>query len=41
MKEENTASTKEKKTLEGIVGVELRQGRLTGKLQEDIPPGLL
>ena len=40
-KEDNTAIPEEEKTLEGIVGVELRQGRLTGKLQEDIPPGLL
>ena len=41
VKEDNTAIPEEEKTLEGIVGVELRQGRLTGKLQEDIPPGLL
>lgn len=38
VKEDNTAIPEEEKTLEGIVGVELRQGRLTGKLQEDIPP---
>lgn len=41
VKEDNTAIPEEKKTLEYIVGVELRQSRLTGKLQEDISTGLL
>lgn len=41
VKEDNTAIPEEEKPSEDMVGVELRQGRLTGKLQEDIPPGLL
>lgn len=41
VKEDNTAIPEEEKTLEGTLVWNLGRADLTGKLQEDIPPGLL